>query len=195
MPILKPLASRFAALGFVLAAAPAVAAEGEGAGLPQLDPAGFQPQLIWLAITFVALYFLMSRLALPRINEVLSARQQKIDGDLARAESLKSEAETVLAAYQKTMADARATAQAEIQRTQAELAKVAAEREHAFGATIAKQSAEAERRIDAARQAALADLRNVAVDLTQSVTQKLVGLELPRSAAEAAVKAAAGERR
>jgi len=194
MPILKSLAFRFAALGSVLAAAPAVAAEGEGAGLPQLDPAGFQPQLIWLAITFVALYFLMSRIALPRINEVLSARQQKIDGDLARAESLKAEAETVLATYQKTMADARATAQAEIQRTQAELAKVATEREHAFGATLAKQSAEAERRIDAARQTALADLRNVAVDLTQSVTRKLVGLELPRSAAEAAVKAAAGER-
>jgi len=195
MPILKPLASRFAALGVALAATPAIAAEGEGAGLPQLDPAGFQPQLIWLAITFIALYFLMSRLALPRINEVLSARQQKIDGDLARAESLKAEAETVLATYQKTMADARATAQAEIHRTEAELAKIAAEREHAFGATLAKQSAEAERRIDAARQAALADLRTVAVDLTQSVTQKLVGLELSRSAAEAAVNAVAGERR
>lgn len=193
MPIRKLLtAPWFAALGLWLAIRPAAAAEG---GLPQLDPSGFQPQLIWLAITFIALYLLMSKVVLPRIGEVLAARQQKLEGDLARAETLKAEAEGVLAAYQKTMADARTAAQTEIQRTQAELAKVAAQREQAFGAELAKQAAEAERRIDAARQAALADLRNVAVDLTQSVTRKLVGLDLPRSAAEAAVKAVAEERR
>src|SRR5260221_13032267 len=79
-------------------------------GLPQLNPAVFAPQLIWLAISFAILYFLLSKIALPSISSTLSARQQKLDGDLAAAEKFKAEADAAIAMYKKTMDEARAKA-------------------------------------------------------------------------------------
>src|ERR1700674_3084474 len=88
-----------AAASLVFACAGAAMAGTEG-GLPQLNPAVFSPQIIWLAITFVALYVLMSKIALPAIDASLTARQNRIEGDLAAAERLKTEAEATLGAYQ-----------------------------------------------------------------------------------------------
>lgn len=182
------------ALGLV-SAAPALAAEGERAGLPQLDPAVFSPQLIWLAITFVLLYLLMSRLALPKIASVLASRQQKIEGDLARAERVKAEAENVLAAYEKAMTDARVKAQALTGQAAADVAAELAKREAAFGAELNARTAEAEKRINATKDAALAETRSVAAELTQSIVRKVAGVELSPSAAKEWVEAAARERR
>src|SRR6185295_10935420 len=69
----------FAASGTVLAK------EGSG-GMPQLDPSSFAPQLVWLAIAFLALYLVMSRLAVPAISDTIDRRQAKIQGDLDAAE-------------------------------------------------------------------------------------------------------------
>jgi hypothetical protein len=80
--------------------------------MPQLEVSTFVPQLVWLAITFVILYLLMAGIGLPRVGGAIETRRRRIDDDLARAAQLKSEAETVLAAYQETLARARAEAQA-----------------------------------------------------------------------------------
>lgn len=179
----------------LVAAVPALAAEGEKAGLPQLDPAVFSPQLIWLAITFLLLYLLMSRLALPRIASVLATRQQKIEGDLARAERVKAEAEKVLADYEKAMTDARVKAQALTGQAAADVAAELAKREAAFAAELNARTAEAEKRINATKDAALAETRSVAAELTQSIVRKVAGVELSPSAAKEWVDAAARERR
>ena len=163
--------------------------------MPQLNFQDYAPQLIWLAISFTILYLLMAKLALPKIGWVLTRRQQKLEGDLARAEKLKAEAESVLAAYQRAIADARAQAQAEMQKTSAELARTAAEREAALGAELARRAGEAERQIQAAKNAAVADTRGMAAELAQGLARKLAGVELSRPAAEAAVTRAEKDRR
>src|SRR4051812_38028557 len=66
----------------------------------------FASQILWFVITFVALYLLMSRVALPRIGGILEARKGRIDGDLGEAQRLKDESDTALAAYEKSLADA-----------------------------------------------------------------------------------------
>ena len=82
--------------------------------MPQLEVSTFVPQLVWLAITFVILYLLMSGIGLPRVGGAIEARRRRVDDDLARAAQLKSEAETVLAAYQQTLSNAREEAQAAV---------------------------------------------------------------------------------
>jgi len=81
--------------------------------MPQFEPSGFAPQLVWLVITFIALFLLMWRVTLPRITSVVAEREVRVSGNLDKAEQLKAEAEGILVAYHKEIADARAAAQAE----------------------------------------------------------------------------------
>src|SRR5882672_10275502 len=82
-----------------------------GGGFPPFQKDTFASQLIWLAIIFVALYLLMSRIALPRIGAILENRRQHVDADLTEAGRLKGESEAAIAAYDKALADARNRAQ------------------------------------------------------------------------------------
>src|SRR5438094_3595793 len=143
--------------------------------MPQLDVSTFAPQLFWLAVCFVVLYVLMARVGLPRIAGAIDARRQRRADDLASAARLKDEAETALAAFQKTMAEARAEAQAIIKATSDRLAAEAALRQRALAAALAGEIAAAEARIAAAKDTALADVRGIAVDVGRAVVEKLTG--------------------
>src|SRR3546814_18853668 len=87
--------------------------------MPQLEPAFWPTQLIWLAITFGVLYLVIWRVALPRIADVLEARQRKLDDDLKKASALKDEAASILAEYARMRATAHASAPAALQKAEA----------------------------------------------------------------------------
>src|SRR6201993_2463800 len=79
---------------------------------PPFESEHFPSQLVWLAISFLLLYVLMSRIALPRIGGIMAARSRVISDDLAAAEDLKERSNAANAAYEKALADARSRAQA-----------------------------------------------------------------------------------
>jgi len=143
--------------------------------MPQLDYHTFVPQLVWLAITFVILYVLMSTIALPKVRAAIEGRRQHLDGDLNRAAALKEEAEATLAAYQKALADARAEAQETLRQMSEKLAAQAAERQHQLSATLAEHIAAAEARIAASKEQALGDIRGIAAEVGSAVVEKLTG--------------------
>jgi F-type H+-transporting ATPase subunit b len=170
-------------------------AEGhEQGGMPQLNFADFPPQLIWLAVTFVLLLILMSRMALPRIASVIEQRDHRIKSDLDRAEKVKTDADAALAAYQKAMADVRAKAQAELRQGQAAIAAETAKREAEFARQLADRTKAAEDAIAQAKTRALQDLRGVGAEVASSVLGKVAGLSLPAAQVQAAVDAAMTER-
>ena len=162
--------------------------------MPQLDVSTFPTQLFWLLISFVLLYLLMARLGLPRVGHILTQRRGRIDGDLEKAGQMKAEAEAVIAAYERALAEARAQAQQTLKETTERLNAQSAERQRQVAEKLAGETAAAERRIEAAKTAALADLRNVAVDVARAAAAKLSGAEIDAGGATAAVDAVLQER-
>ena len=162
--------------------------------MPQLDVSKFPAQLVWLAICFIALYVLMAWVGLPRVGRILRERRGRIEGDLANASQMKDEAEAVIAAYQRALAEARADAQAMVRETIETLNAAAAERQRTLAASLAAATEAAERRIAAAKTAALANLRDVAVDVARAAAAKVAGAELDPARARAAVDAVMRER-
>ena len=160
--------------------------------LEQLDT--YLSQIIWLVISFGLLYLLMWKAALPRVAEVLQERQERIDDDLERAEKLKSEAQAVLAAYEATVAKAQAQAQVILREGADAFAAEAASRHDAMTATLAREAEAAEQRIDAAREEALANVRDVAGGVARAAAAKLIGADVSEADADAAVGRSLEER-
>jgi len=162
--------------------------------MPQPDYHTFVPQLVWLAISFVVLYILMTTLALPKVKGAIEGRRHRLDSDLGRAAAAKQEAETALAAYQKTLAEARAAAQDTLRQTGERLAAEAAEQQRQLAATLAAQVEAAEVRIAAGKDQALAEIRTVAAEVGSAVVEKLTGTAPDGTAMSSAVNRVVGER-
>lgn len=165
----------FRALGIAALAVTAASSAARAAGMPQLNAEHYASQIIWLAISFIVLYVLMWRVALPRISRVLEERQDRIEGNLERAEGIKREAEAAAEAYEKAAAEARAGAQVVIAEARDKLAADAAARHAKLAERLATQVAEAEQRVMEAKQQALGNLREMAVDVAQTAAMRLTG--------------------
>ena len=145
------------------AAGVCVDAGGSALGMPQLCADWMSNQVFWLVVTLVAIYFVMSRIALPRIGAVLAERSGTITNDIAAAEELKIKAQEAEAAYEKALVDARAEAAKIVAEAKAEIqAELDVEMQNA-DAEIAAKTAESE--------AAIADIRDGAVKSVTAVAK------------------------
>ena len=156
--------------------------------MPQLDPTSFPPQLIWLVITFVVLYVLMAKVALPRVGDVLEERKNRIDDNLGRAAAAKAAADAATEAYEAGLAEGRAAAQKTIRDASDKANRESAERQRDASERFAAQIAESEAAVLTAREAALGELHCMAADAATLVTARLTGGTPDPSAIDGAVK-------
>lgn len=154
---------------------------------PPFDPTFFASQLLWLVITFVALYFLMSRIVLPRIGGILEDRRDRIARDLDQAERLKQQSDDAIEAYERALADARGRA-FKIANEAREAARAeAAARQAEIEADLDEKLAIAEHRIAEVKKKAVADVGEIAAQAAEAVVQRLIGKKPTGSELSAAV--------
>lgn len=164
----------------------------EPAGFPPFKTETYPSQLFWLTISFVLLFIVVWRIALPRIGGALTARKGQIDGDLGAAEMHRREAADASAAYDAALAAAKARAHGladeNRRRLNAEVdaAKAKAEAEAQAG----MQAAEA--RIAQTRNAARAHVAQAAQDAAAAIVQQLTGDNVSADEARAAVASVSG---
>lgn len=168
------------------AAEGAVHAAG-GASFPPFDASTFPSQLLWLAITFGLLYYLMSKMIIPRIGGIIEDRRDRIANDLAEAERLKSETENAIASYEQALTEAKNKAHAIAQETRDQLTAELDEKRAEIDADLAHKAETAEARINEVRDSAMAEVGGIASDVAETIVAKLIG-SVDRSAVDKAVK-------
>ena len=162
-----------------------VAKAAESGGLPQLDFSTFPNQIFWLVITLVAIYLILTKVALPRIEAVLSERRGTITNDIAAAEELKLKAEEAEAAYDKALADARVEANSIVAAARAEIDAELADAVAKADAEIAAKAAESQKAIAEVQAGALAAVNDVANDTAADIVTALGGKADAKSIAAA----------
>ena len=154
---------------------------------PPFNKETFASQLVWLVVFFVALYVIISKLAIPRLGGIIEARNQRIDGDLAEAKKLKDQSDAALASYEKSLADARARAQTLAGETRDKLNAEADQVRRKLETELNAKLAKAEETIAATKSSAMANVQGIAVDTATAIVQRLIGTSPSGSDVQAAV--------
>ena len=153
----------------------ATAEAGKTVGMPQLDFSTWPNQIFWLLVTLVVIYFVLSKIALPRIGAVLADRKSTITNDLAAAEELKQKAVAAEKAYNDALANARTEAAKIVAQAKAEIQKDLDAATAKADAEIAAKAAESEKTIAAIRDGAAAAVSEVARDVAGELVAALGG--------------------
>lgn len=159
--------------------------------MPQLDFSVFPSQLFWLSISFFTMLFLMSKIIIPRIAEMINLRKEKIDDYLQKAAEIKEKAEKSLAKYQEALQKATSEANQSLLKTQQDLKTLMECKQADLSAELAAQIKEGEQKIAQGKQKALKQVEEMSAELAMDVVKKL-GLNVTeaqiRKAIEVSVK-------
>jgi F-type H+-transporting ATPase subunit b len=145
----------------------------EAQGIPQLDFSTFPNQIFWLIVTIVVIYFILTKVALPRIASVLAERKGTITNDIAAAEELKLKAVEAEKAYDKALAEARSEAQKIAAEARKAIQEDLEEATAKADAEIAAKSAESTARIGEIRDSAMASVEAVAKETAVEIVAAL----------------------
>lgn len=145
--------------------------------MPQFNAEFYTSQLFWLAVSFLALYLILARVALPRIGQVIEERRDRIQRDLDEATRMKSETEQALAAYEQAMTDARGRAQGIAKENRDRLAQAVEREKAAVEGQIASKLADTERRIADSKNRALSSVGEIAAATAGAIVGRLIGSE------------------
>lgn len=141
--------------------------------MPQLDPTWFVSQFFWLCICFFTMLFLMSKIFIPKISDILEQRQRKIDDYLVKANQLKEQAEASLKKYQDALAKATAEANLSIEATRKEMNEYIAKKQNDLNNKLAVRLEEGEAKINEAHKKAVNDVKNMAQNLSLDIAAKI----------------------
>lgn len=157
--------------------------------MPQFDLANFIPQLAWLTLFFAILYFGIVRTTLPKVANVVTARESMVAQDIAAAEAAKASADGLRASYDADVAKAHADAQ--VATAAAKMRSAATTQE-----ALARADAEIEVRLGAseielgkARDRALTEIDRIAADAAADIVHRITGQRPDPGAALTAVVA------
>jgi F-type H+-transporting ATPase subunit b len=163
------------------------APSGAKGAFPPFATDTFASQLLWFAITFGLLYYLMSKVALPRVANVLEERRRKLAQDLEDAHRLKAQSEAAAEAHEKALTEARNRAKGIAQETRNQLTAESETKRKAVEAELGAKLAGAEVTIRARTAEAMGNVRSIAADTAAAIVERLIGRVPERSTVEAAL--------
>lgn len=163
--------------------------EDHSSAFPPFDSSTFGSQLLWLALAFGALYLLMSRVALPRIGDILEVRRDRIESDLAEADRMRQKTDQAIEAYETALAEAKSKAQGIADETRSEMKAELDKKRTDIEEDLADKVAVAEARIAKTKQAALEHVGEIATETAQVLVAQMIGKVTVKAARAAVAKA------
>ncbi len=100
--------------------------------MPQFEITSYLSQAFWMLISFGCLFFMVSLVIFPALNDIFAKRRRRIDDTLAKAARLNEQAEKLMHDYDAFMADATRIKNEQVRAAYADITRAgtAAEAEH-----------------------------------------------------------------
>jgi len=158
--------------------------------MPQFDTHFLTPLLFWSAVSFAILLFLLKRYAFPAITEILDARERSIAQNLAKAEQARKEAEQLLAEYQAKLNAAQQQAAAMLDQARRQAQQASDENQRRVKEETDRMLASARDEMARERLRLTKELREQAVDLVLTATERVIRRNLTDADSKRLIKEA-----
>jgi F-type H+-transporting ATPase subunit b len=140
------------------------------------------PEFIIGTILFALVFGAFAKLLLPRIQPILAARTEAIEGGLERSKEAQKEAQQLLDQYRQQLAEARHDASRLREEAREQGAQIIAEMREEAQAEARRVTEAAQAQIQAERQQALTSLRAEVGTLATELASRIVGESLTDTA-------------
>ncbi|CAO3443308.1 MULTISPECIES: F0F1 ATP synthase subunit B [unclassified Azospirillum] len=147
----------------------------------------------WVFVAFVIFVALVWKKASAAIGTMLDGRAERIRSELDEAERLHKDAQALLNGYQRRLADAQKDAEAFLAHAREEAARLRAQAGTDLEASLKRREAQAMDRIAQAEAAALAEVRNLTVDVAIGASKRVLSGGLPPMQADKLIEQSIGE--
>lgn len=145
-----------------------------------LLPKGYD--IVWSLVVFVVVLLLFWKLIIPKFQEVMTEREDRIKGGIQRAEAAQAEARAALEKHNTQLAEARAEAASIQEKAREKGKKIEAEMKAKATEEADRIIANGEKQLLAQREQVVAELRKEMGQNSINLAEQLIGSELSDSA-------------
>ena len=160
---------------------------GAEAGMPQLDPTYWVSQAFWLTLIFTSLYFVLSKLFIPKIKDIIDDRESKIKSDLDEAQKLKNIAETKLKEYEQSIESGKKQVQKILYENKNKLTTDLQNKKKTFDKEIEKEMENTEKEIQKFKEESLLSISTISEEMASNILESISGEPMNQSSVKAAV--------
>jgi F-type H+-transporting ATPase subunit b len=153
----------------------------------------FADPTFWVGLAFLLVITLTFGKVKRAMNSSLDARAAKIRTQIEEARKLREDAQALLAEYQRKQREAMAEAEKIISAAKAEAARMKVQAEADLDAALVRRREQALERIAQSEAAAIAQVRNTAVDAALAAAEALITKNMDNAKRDALTDKAIGE--
>ena len=159
----------------------------ESGGMPQLNPEFWISQIFWLTLTFGILYFVLSKLILPKISANLELRKSQIQENIEAAEKQRQDSETKLKEFENIISKSKLEAKNIFKDAREKVLKDINFKREALDKEIDDEIKKAEQEIKILIKKAPEKINKIAIETSSEILKKLIGTEINNSSISAIV--------
>ena len=157
------------------------AQSAESGGMPQLNPEFWISQIIWLILTFGALYIVLSKVILPKISDNLESRRSQILENIEIAEKQREESEEKVKEFEKIILNSKLEAKNLFNEARQKVLEDVDKKRSELEKSIEAEIVSAEKEIQSLNSNSLENIKKIATDTSSDLISQLIGQEVDKN--------------
>jgi len=159
----------------------------ESGGMPQLNPEFWISQIVWLVITFGALYVILSKVILPKISNNLESRRSQILENIEIAEKQREESEEKLKEFDKIILNSKLEAKNLFNEARQKVLNEIDKKRSEMEKNLEEEISSAEKEIQSLNNNSTENIKKIATETSLNLIQQLIGEEINKESISSVV--------
>jgi F-type H+-transporting ATPase subunit b len=148
--------------------------------MPQLNPEFWVSQIVWLVITFGALYIVLSKVILPKISDNLEIRRSQILENIEIAEKQREESEQKVEEFEKIILNNKIEAKNIFNEARQKVLSDIDKKRNELENSLEQEIVSAEKEIKALNTSSIENIKQIATETSSNLIKQLIGEEISR---------------